>query len=42
MEVRFIQESDCQAALVPEEMFPSGFGIAMPKGSPYKPFFDHV
>ena len=40
-QVRQIQQSGCQAALIPEDFFPAGFGIAMPKGSPYKPFFDH-
>ena len=28
--------SGCQTQLIPEEFFPSGFGIAMPLGSPYK------
>ena len=36
-----LQGSGCQAALIPEDFFPAGFGMAMPKGSPYKPFFDH-
>ena len=37
----FFSQSDCQAALIPEDFFPAGFGIAMPLGTPYKPFFDH-
>ena len=40
-QVDLIQPSGCQGVLIPEEFFPSGLGIAMPKGSPYKPFFDH-
>ena len=30
----------CKAELISGEFYPSGFGIAMPLGSPYKPFFD--
>ena len=41
-EVYYIPAAQCQAELIPEGFFPSGFGIAMPKGSPYKPFFDHA
>ena len=28
--------------MIPEEFYPSGFGIAMPLDSPYKPFFDET
>ena len=41
IQVSHLQKAGCQAALIPEDFFPAGFGIAMPKGSPYKPFFDH-
>ena len=41
IQVSHLQGSGCQAALIPEDFFPAGFGMAMPKGSPYKPFFDH-
>ena len=34
------KHADCEAELIPEEFYPSGFGIALPLGSPYKPFFD--
>ena len=30
----------CEAKLIHKDFFPSGYGIAMPLGSPYKPFFD--
>ena len=33
---------DCKAEIIPEEFYPSGFGIAMPLDSPYKPFFDET
>ena len=39
--VNHMKLSKCRAKLIPEDFFPSGYGIAMPKGSPYKPFFDH-
>ena len=42
IEVYYVPATQCQAELIPEGFFPSGFGIAMPKGSPYKPFFDHA
>ncbi len=35
-----LYKADCEAALLPEEFFPSGYGLALPLGSPYKPFFD--
>lgn len=33
---------NCDAELLPEEFNPSHIGIAMPLGSPYKPFFDEA
>ena len=34
------EEKHCEATLIHKDFFPSGYGIAMPLGSPYKPFFD--
>ena len=31
---------NCQAEIIKEEFYPSGCELAMPLGSPYKPFFD--
>ncbi len=35
-----VLNSQCNAAIIPETFYPSGYGIALPKGTPYKPFFD--
>ena len=36
------REANCEAQLLPEEFYPSGLGIALPLGSPYKPSFDEA
>lgn len=30
----------CNWGIIPERYFPSGFGIAMPQGTPFKPYID--
>ena len=34
------EENHYDAKRIHQDFFPSGYGIAMPLGSPYKPFFD--
>ena len=36
-----LPSTDCRAVLLPENFYPSGFGIVLPQDSPFKPVFDH-
>ena len=38
----YLPETNCEGKFIPEEFFPSGYGVAIPLGSPYKPFFDRA
>ena len=35
-----LKEPMCDVTILPETFFPSGFGMALPSGTPYKIFFD--
>ena len=37
---KYVPQSNCKVAILPELFFPAGFGIALPEGSPFKIFFD--
>ena len=34
--------SDCEISLIRETFYKTGFGFALPEGSPYKKYFDEV